>query len=124
QAQYTLAYYPENVERFRKIEVRVHRKDVKTITRHGVGGSSAQGPVVFKTSACEVSALDHPYPWELKSSLMSGALAYHEDFADSNSGWPNRSEQFPAELIPHSPRKPLIGRGGYSLRYISGTYEI
>jgi Ca-activated chloride channel homolog len=124
QAQYTLAYYPDNVERFRKIEVRVNRKGVRTITRLGVGGSLALGPVTFKASTCEVSAPDHPYPWEPKSRLMSGALTYHEDFADPNSGWPNRSEQFPAELLPPSPKKPLIGRGSYSLRYISGIYEI
>ena len=124
QAQYTLAYYPEDVERFRQIEVRVHRKGVRTITRHGVGGSSAQGPVIFETSGCEVSAKDHPYPWEAKSSLTSGTLAYHEDFADSKSGWPNRSEGFPAELLPPLPRKPLVDRGGYSLRYVSGAYEI
>jgi len=124
QAQYTLAYYPDDVERFRQIEVRVHRKGVRTITRHGLGGSSAQGPVIFEASGCEVSAKDHPYPWELKSSLTSGTLVYHEDFADSKSGWPNRREGFPAELLPSLPKKPLVDLGGYSLRYVSGAYVI
>ena len=124
QAQYTLAYYPGNVERFRRIEVRANRKGVKTIARHGIGGASGQGPVIFNASACEVSVPDHPYPWEPKSRLMSGALAYHEDFADSNSGWPNRSEQFPAELIPLPQKWPVIGPGSYSMRYVSGGYEM
>jgi Ca-activated chloride channel family protein len=124
QAQYTLAYYPENVERFRRIEVRAKRRGVKTIARHGIGGASGQAPVIFNASACEVSVRDHPYPWELKSRLVSGALTYHEDFTDANSGWPNRSEHFSPELIPLPQKWPVIGPGSYSMRYVSGGYKM
>jgi hypothetical protein len=123
QAQYTLAYYPGNVERFRRIEVRRTEK------------ASRQSPATDRWSIrarardlqrirVRVSVPDHPYPWEPKSRLMSGALAYHEDFADSNSGWPNRREQFPAELIPLPQKWPVIGPGSYSMRYVSGGYEM
>ena len=114
-AQYTLAYYPENADRFRKIEVRVHRGGVKVITRRGVGSSTEAGPVHFEASSCEVAAKDHPYPWEPKSvRAVSGDLIYHEDFSDPKSGWPNRREQIPR------------GGGDYrpGLQYVSRGYEI
>jgi hypothetical protein len=96
QAQYTLAYYAQNADRFRKIEVRVHRDGVKVMERRGVGGSTENGPVRFETSSCEVSPKDHPYPWEPNSvRTISGDLMYHEDFSDPKSGWPNRREQIP-----------------------------
>ena len=103
QAQYTLAYYPENVDRFRKIEVRVHRGGVKVITRRSLGSSSEAVPVRFETSTCEVSPKDHPHPWEPNSvRTISGDLMYHEHFSDPKSGWPNRREQMPVPL--RSPR--------------------
>jgi Ca-activated chloride channel family protein len=122
EAQYTLAYYPENVDRFRRIEVRVRRRGVKVITRHGVGSSSAGNPVHFEASTCEVSAPDHPYAWELKSTQTpSGDLLYHEDFSDPNSGWPNRREEVPVG----SARFPQHQRGYRpGMRYIPGGYEI
>lgn len=126
QTQYTLSYYPESVDRFRNIEVRVRRRGVRTIARRGVGGSSLEGPVIFQASACEVSAKDHPYPWEAKTALEpSGRLVYREDFSDSHSGWPDRSEDFPAGLSS-ADRKRLMARGGYKRRfgYVSGGYEI
>jgi Ca-activated chloride channel family protein len=126
EAQYTLAYYPEKVDRFRRIEVRVRPRGVKTITRHGVGGAAAQEPVIFKASTCEVSATDHPYPWEPKSNVMlSGGLAYHEDFADPKSGWPNRTEPYPTDR-PRSAGNAPAGGGGFkrALRYVSGAYEV
>ena len=115
QAQYTLAYYPENADRFRKIEVRVHRAGVKVMARRGVGASTENGPVRFETSTCEVSPKDHPYPWEPNSvRTISGDLMYHEDFSDPKSGWPNRREQIPK------------GSGEYrpGLQFIPGGYEI
>ena len=126
EAQYTLAYYPQNADHFRKIEVRVHRRGVKVISRNSVGSSTTTGPVHFEASTCEVSAKDHPYPWELKSTVTaSGDLVYHEDFSDPNSGWPNRAEQIPSGPPP-SPGSPRILRRGYQpgLRYIPGGYEI
>ncbi len=125
QAQYTLAYYPQSADRFRKIEVRIHRGGVKVITRRGVGSSSEAGPVHFEASTCEVSAKDHPYPWEPKSvRTISGDLMYHEDFSDPKSGWPNRREQLPEPL--RSPREVPTGRNEYrpGLRYVAGGYEI
>jgi VWFA-related protein len=37
RAQYTLAYYPQNIERFRRIQVRVHASGVSVTTRRAVG---------------------------------------------------------------------------------------
>jgi Ca-activated chloride channel homolog len=126
EAQYTLAYYPQNADHFRRIEVRVHRAGVKVISRSGVGSLFAAEPVHFEASTCEVSAEDHPYPWELKSTVTStGALVYHEDFSDPKSGWPNRAERVHPGPVP-APTSPRILRRGYrpGLRYISGGYEI
>jgi Ca-activated chloride channel homolog len=125
QGQYALAYYPGNADRFRKIEVRVHRGGVKVITRRGVGSSSESGSVHFDASTCEVSAKDHPYPWEPKSvRTVSGDLLYNEDFSDPKSGWPNRREQMPVPL--RSPREVPTERNEYrpGLRYVAGGYEI
>jgi len=82
--------------------------------------------VHFEASTCEVSAKDHPYAWELKTTATpSGGLVYHEDFSDPKSGWPNRSEQIRSEP-PQSPRYRQIMRQEYQpgLRYIPGGYEI
>jgi Ca-activated chloride channel homolog len=125
QAQYTLAYYPLNADRFRKIEVRVHKSGVKVLARRGVGSSSESGPVHFEATTCQVSAQDHPYPWEPRSvRTPSGGLVYHEDFSDPKSGWPNRREQIPA--IRRTIRQPQEVGGEYrpGLRYVSGGYEI
>ena len=124
-AQYTLAYYPERVDRFRKIEVRVRRSGAKVIARRGVGSESGIEPVHFRASTCEVSAEDHPYPWEPKSThTISGDLVYQEDFADPKSGWPNRGEHLPAR--PASRGDLPFGDSQYrpGLRYVPGGYEI
>ncbi len=124
-AQYTLAYYPERVDRFRKIEVRVRRSGVKVIARRGVGSESGVEPIHFEASRCEVSAEDHPYPWELKSThTISGDLVYQEDFADPKSGWPNRGEHLPARTA--SRRDLPSGDSEYrpGLRYVPGGYEL
>ncbi|HTS47473.1 MAG TPA: VWA domain-containing protein [Bryobacteraceae bacterium] len=115
QAQYTLAYYPQTADRFRKIEVRVHRGGAKVMARRGVGASSESGPVRFEASTSEVSPKDHPYPWEPNSvRTISGDLMYHEDFSDPKSGWPNRREQIPRNSGEYRP----------GLQYVSGGYEI
>ena len=127
QAQYTLAYYPQSADRFRKIEVRVRRGGVKVFTRGGVGSSSEGGPVHFEASTCEVSAKDHAYPWELKSvRTVAGDLIYHEDFSDPKTGWPNRREQIPSAR-PATLRLQMPEAGGEyrpGLRYVAGGYEI
>jgi VWFA-related protein len=114
EAQYAVAYYPANPDRFREIDVRVNRAGVKVITRHALGGLPSGGPVHFQASTCEVSARDHPYPWELKATAMpDGGLMYREDFSNPRSGWPNREEQ----IFPYASR--WIGEG-----YTPGGYEI
>ncbi len=126
QAQYTLAYYPQNADRFRKIEVRVHRGGVKVMARRGVGSAAGGGPVHFQASTCEVSPEDHPFPWEPKSvRTVSGGLVYHEDFSDPKSGWPNRREQIP-DTRRTLRQAPEGGGGEYrpGLRYVPGGYEI
>jgi Ca-activated chloride channel family protein len=127
QAQYTLSYYPQNAERFRKIDVRVHGGGVKVIARRGVGSSAEGGAVHFDASTCEVSAKDTPYPWEPKTvRTISGDLLYHEDFSDPKSGWPNHRETIPA--VPHASLRlqasPTAGEYKPGLRYVPGGYEI
>jgi Ca-activated chloride channel homolog len=128
-AQYTLAYYPDNADRFRKIDVRIRRGGFKVIARRGVGSAAgANGPVRFEASSCFVSAEDHPYPWEPKSiRTVSGALIYHEDFADPKSGWPNSREQIPARSQTSiRDRVPAMATSEYrpGLHYVPGGYQI
>lgn len=117
-AEYTLAYYPGGVNRFRKIQVKVKRGGVRVLSRHGAGAETGDAPVHFQVSSCEVSAKEHPYPWESRTvRSQSGALIYSEDFSDPRTGWPNRSEQ------------PLRGSNGGlylrpGVRYIKGGYEL
>jgi Ca-activated chloride channel family protein len=107
QAQYTLAYYPADPNRYRRIAVRVKGSGLQAIARSGVGASAPAG------SSCEISAKDHPYPWESKiTEKTPGERIYREDFADPKSGWPNHREQ------------SGIGEYKPGLRYISGGYEI
>jgi VWFA-related protein len=115
EAQYTLAYYPENVDRSRKIEVRVRRRGVKVIARSGVGSQSGGGPVHFQASTCEVSAADHPYPWELKTTQSLSGLVYREDFSDPTSGWPNRREKMPSSRRDRYQPGLLYAHGGYQI---------
>lgn len=125
RAQYTLAYYPVNVDRYRRVEVKVDRGGVRVITRRGIGASTASGAVHFEASTCEVSAKAHPYPWEPKTTVSSsGALVYREDFSDTRSGWPNQKEHVPD--LPPTNRNRQIARAEYrpGLRYVSGGYEI
>lgn len=90
-AQYTLAYYPESVDKTRKIEVKVDRRGVKTLTRGTVGSENPVEAVHFAATGCQVSAKDHPYPWEARVKLASDSvMMYHEDFSNARSGWPNR----------------------------------
>jgi len=129
-AQYTLAYYPENADRFRKIDVRVRRGGVKVLARHGVGSAAgANGPVRFEASSCIVSAEDHPYPWEPKSTrAVSGGLFYREDFANSTSGWPIRREQVPSRpqgsIRDRVPAVLVANEYRPGLRYVPGGYQI
>jgi len=90
QAQYTLAYYPPSVARVRTIKVKVRRRGVKVGARRQVGSDAGDGAFRFTTS-CEVSANEHPYPWESRvSQSPSKTTVYREDFSDPQSGWPNR----------------------------------
>jgi Ca-activated chloride channel family protein len=104
RAQYTLAYYPENIDKLRRIEVRVRRGGVTVRARREAGSEDPGGqPVHFDASSCEISRLDHPYPWEpLVTHDSPGTIRYQEDFSDPRTGWPSR---------PGS-------------RYASGAYEM
>jgi Ca-activated chloride channel family protein len=121
EGQYTLAYYPRDVDRFRRIEVRVKRSGVRVSARRDVGSETGDAPVHFTASSCEVSAKDHPYPWELRATRgPSGTLTYREDFSDPRTGWPNHRE-----VIPNLPARS-VGPYRYQpgLRYVAGGYEL
>jgi VWFA-related protein len=137
QAQYTLAYYPHDAGRFRRIDVKVRRSGVRVLARRGVGAEEAGSLVRFSASSCEVSPQDYPYPWETRTTKApSGALVYSEDFSNPASGWPIRREQKPHEQQTRSYRQGsagmLIGEGAPAvvseyrpgLRYIDGGYEV
>ncbi len=104
QAQYTVAYYPQNPGRFRRIQVKVNRAGVGVATRRSVGSEGThQNPVHFSPNSCVVSPTAHPYPWEPHvTQSPSHATIYQDDFSDSRSGWPNRAGS----------------------RYVQGAYEI
>jgi len=136
EAQYTLAYYPENVAGLRKIEVKVDRRGANVSARRAVGSETA-GEAIRLTTGCEVSAEEHPYAWELRmTSSSSGAKIYREDFSDPRSGWPNREirESRPTDPNNASLSGPLnnlaVGDTGMTgstrtrSRYIRGGYEI
>jgi hypothetical protein len=90
KAEYTLAYYPQRVDKARKIEVKVNRSGVKVSARRSVGSESPIEAVRFAATSCEVSAKDHRYLWESRvTSSSSSPMVYHEDFSDPRSGWPN-----------------------------------
>lgn len=109
-AQYTLAYYPERVDKPRKIEVKVDRRGNRISTRGAVGSENSVETVSFAGAGCQVSAKDHPYPWEARVKRASdSAMVYHEDFSNVRSGWPNRR----FNESTHS-----------SARYIVGGYEL
>ena len=87
ETQYTLGYYPVSSEKpYRHIQVKVLRRGLKVRTRRGVGTMDAG--VHFTIDTCEISAQDHPYPYESKLTREEGRPVYREDFADPRSGWP------------------------------------
>jgi Ca-activated chloride channel family protein len=98
EAQYTLAYYPSNIDRFRRIEVRVNRPGAKVAARRGFGPDESALPVHFTAGSCAVSREDHPYPWEPHlSTRPSGVTVWRDDFADIHSGWPSRPDDHSLE---------------------------
>ena len=89
KAEYTVAYYPQRIDKVRKIEVKVKRSGVKISARRSVGSESAEEAVHFTATGCAVSPQEHPYPWESRvTSNSSSPMMYHEDFSDPRSGWP------------------------------------
>jgi Ca-activated chloride channel family protein len=91
QAQYTIAYYPRDIGKFRRIQVKVNRGGVIVAARRSAGSEGTEGePVHFSANSCEVSPADHPYPWEPHvTEGPSHAMIYRDDFSDARSGWPN-----------------------------------
>jgi Ca-activated chloride channel family protein len=123
EAQYTLAYYPADTSRFRKIEIKVKRGGVRVLSRRGVGADGDTGTVHFSATSCEVSVKDHPYPWELRATRdPAGVLTWHEDFTDPRTGWPNRHELIPAPRRPRDIGGDAEWKPG--VRYIPGGYEL
>jgi len=110
EAEYTLAYYPQRIDKVRKIEVKVNRGGVRISARRSVGSENPVEGIHFSATGCEVSAKDHPYPWASKvASSPSSPVAYHEDFLDPKSGWPNR---------------PFDSNTCSSSHYIAAGYEL
>ena len=98
EAQYTLAYYPLNIDRLRRIEVKVNRLGAKVAARRGFGPDESAAPVHFTAGSCAVSREDHPYPWEPHLSAgPSGVTDWRDDFADIHSGWPGRPDDHSLE---------------------------
>jgi Ca-activated chloride channel homolog len=91
QAQYTVAYYPQDTGKFRRIQVKVDRSGVNVAARRSVGSEGTDEPVHFSATSCEVSAAEHPYPWELHIMRNPPTYTYQDDFSDPRSGWPNRA---------------------------------
>ena len=91
QTQYTVAYYPQDASKYRRIQVKVSRVGAVVEARHSAGseGTSAE-PVRFVGDSCQVSPAEHPYPWETHvTEGPSNTTIYREDFANARSGWPN-----------------------------------
>jgi Ca-activated chloride channel family protein len=110
-AQYTIAYYPENTtKKFRRIEVKTKRPGLMVTVRRGVGSNSAAAsPVNFVGESCGVSPELHPYPYESRVSHDDkGIITYHETFSDTHTGWPNHEGSRYAE-------------GGYELSSVAST---
>ena len=86
-AEYTLGYYPERIDRARRIEVKVARSGVKVFTRSSIGSETSPGDVHFTATGCAVSPRDHPYAWESRVVSREGMpTIYDEDFCDRRSG--------------------------------------
>jgi hypothetical protein len=103
-AQYTLAYHTSRPRSPRRIQVKVNRPGAVVASRRAVGSRPEDGGMAhFSTTSCEVSAKDHPYPWEPHvTRTPDGVTEYFDDFSDPRSGWPVRQR----------------------LRYVAGAYEI
>jgi Ca-activated chloride channel family protein len=104
QAQYTVAYYPRDIGKYRRIQVKVNRSGVKVAARRSVGSEGTdEGRVHFSATSCEVAPAEHPYPWEPHvSEGPAHTTIYQDDFSDPRSGWPNHAGS----------------------RYVQGGYEI
>jgi Ca-activated chloride channel family protein len=92
QAEYTLAYYPESVQKLRLIRVKVNHGGLNVTARRAVGSAEAgEEPVHFAANSCAVSPAEHPYPWapHVTASSLAHRSVYRDDFADARSGWPD-----------------------------------
>jgi VWFA-related protein len=117
-AEYTLAYYPSNTDKTRKIEVKLSRDGLKVLTRRTVRSQNAQDSVKFADECCKISPREYPHPWE---SRVSGdpsdpaGMLYHETFSDPNGGWPDSHDpNADAHYIPGGYRVSRAVRLRYS----------
>jgi Ca-activated chloride channel family protein len=106
KAEYTLADYPQEAGKIRKIEVKVKGSGMRISARHSVGSASAVEAVHFTEAVCAVSPREHPLPWESRVTSTSSSRVYHEDFSDPRSGWPIHHDK------------------ATSAHYITGGYEV
>jgi Ca-activated chloride channel homolog len=92
RAQYTLAYYPAvSDKKSRRIQVKLQRGGLTIRARERVSSqTSTIAGVQFEGSTCEVSAQQHPYPYESRLRREGDKFLYREDFSSADSGWPNR----------------------------------
>jgi hypothetical protein len=126
RAQYTLAYYPQDVGKFRKIQVKVSGRGTKVMTRRGVGSEGGDEPVHFESTSCEVSPTQHLYPWEPHVTLSDAKMRiYKEDFSDPRSGWPNHRERAPDQPAPMRRGSPVAAPVLLpTSQYVKGGYEL
>ena len=113
QAQYTVAYYPRNPGKYRRIQVKVNRGGVNVATRRSVGSNeTGEAPVHFSATSCDVSPVEHPYPWEPHvTESPNHTQIYQDDFSDSRSGWPNHAGSL---YVPGAYALSRAGKSAYA----------
>ena len=101
--QYTLAYHSSKWSQdnsYHRIQVRVKGKGLKVRARHGFRILESQGEVSSSVAAPakrqDLSDSTQPDESRYQSKLerKDGRVTYREDFADSESGWPNSPASF------------------------------
>jgi VWFA-related protein len=131
QAQYTLAYYPSSVARVREIKVKVKRRGVNVGARSHVGSDTGDGAFRFMAS-CEVSANDHPYPWEspsepkpLQDDCLPGRL-FRSPKRMAESWWldlsARRIRNLPFYFARHHNHRPSCRGPDCGLRAVVGGF--
>jgi Ca-activated chloride channel family protein len=107
KGEYTLAYYPQETGRIRKVEVKVRGSGLRISARRTVGAAGAGEAVHFDAGGCTVPPKEYPLPWESRvTSNGTSSQVYREDFSDPQSGWPNHHDK------------------ATSAHYVTGGYQV